>query len=361
MNASENQIRFHLPRANFDLKIDINFPRHGITALFGASGSGKTTVLRCVAGLDRADNGLVRIGGEVWQDDEAHLFIPTWRRTLGYVFQESSLFEHLDVQGNLEYGLRRTKSSTATKALNRAIELLGIGELGKRLPHQLSGGERQRIAIARALATAPGILLLDEPMAALDHARRQEILPWLERMRDELKIPMLYVTHSADEVTRLADHLIVLERGSVKAAGPVAKVFAAIEHPVILGDDASAVLQGQVAERDEQWHLARINFAGGSLWVTDTGKPLGQPVRLRILARDVSITIEEPQHTSIQNHFPCLIESIADDAHPSQSLLRLKSGESILLARLTKKSVATLQLCPSKLVWAQVKSVALVE
>ena len=361
MSAGHNRIRLQLPLADFLLDVDLSLPSHGISALFGDSGSGKTSILRCVAGLERAGNSLVRVNDDVWQDDQAKIFLPTWRRPLGYVFQEASLFEHLDVHGNLHYGLRRKQTATASRALSDAIELLGIGGLLKRRPEQLSGGERQRVAIARALATEPRLLLLDEPLAALDHSRRQEILPWLERMRDELSLPMLYVTHSADEVARLANHLVLLERGQVKASGPVAEVLSALDSRFMLGDDAGALLEGNIAERDQQWHLARVAFAGGSLWLRDAGMPLGKPVRLRVLARDVSIASAEPSQTSIQNHLPCVIQSIAEDQHPSQALLRVACGDAILLARVTRRSVDALGLHPGKAAWVQVKSVALIE
>ncbi len=359
-SSTDNHIKIDLPRADFRLTVDIGLPARGITVLFGASGSGKTSVLRCVAGLERAQQGYVRIANEVWQDDRVDQFVPTWRRSLGYVFQEASLFEHLNVQGNLQYGLRRTPSPSANAALNEAIELLGIGDLLKRWPKQLSGGERQRVAIARALATQPRLLLLDEPMASLDYARRHEIIPWLQRLRDELSTPMLYVTHSVDEVAHLADHLVVLERGRIRSAGPAAEVLSATVNPVVLGEDVGALLDARIAERDEAWHLARAAFDGGSLWIRDIGLPLGHRVRLRVLARDVSIATEEPRHTSIQNHLPCVIESVAADSHPSQALVRLRCGDCILLARITQRAVAELDLCANKEAWVQVKSVALI-
>ena len=355
------EVRLTLPRADFDLQVDLQLPARGITVLFGPSGSGKTSVLRCVAGLERAKSARVVVAGEVWQDDTAKVFLPTHRRALGYVFQEASLFDHLDVQGNLRYGLQRARAPGAGLTLHTAVQLLGIRDLLKRRTHQLSGGERQRVAIARALATAPKVLLLDEPMAALDAARRQDILPWLERLRDELRIPMLYVTHSADELARLADHLVVLERGRVKAQGPVQEVFAAIDSPVVVGEDAGALLNGQVAERDARWQLVRVAFDGGSLWLRDNGVPLGRAVRLRVLARDVSLTTAEPQQTSIQNHFPCQIESVAPDAHPSQVLVRVRCADSFLLARITRRAYADLGLQPGAGAWVQVKSVAVVQ
>ncbi|MFZ5567366.1 MAG: molybdenum ABC transporter ATP-binding protein [Pseudomonadota bacterium] len=359
--SDEFQVRLTLPRADFDLQVDLQLPARGITVLFGASGSGKTSVLRCVAGLERARAARVVVAGEVWQDDATGVFLPTHRRALGYVFQEASLFDHLDVRANLHYGLRRARAPGAELTLHTAVQLLGIGDLLQRRTHQLSGGERQRVAIARALATSPRLLLLDEPMAALDAPRRQDILPWLERMRDELRIPMLYVTHSADELSRLADHLVVLERGRVRAEGAVQEVLAAIDSPVVVGEDMGALLAGVVAERDARWQLVCVRFDGGGLWLRDSGVPLGQSVRLRVLARDVSLTTVEPQQTSIQNHFPCEIESVAPDAHPSQVLVRVRCGASLLLARITRRAYADLGLQPGTAAWVQVKSVALVQ
>jgi molybdate transport system ATP-binding protein len=358
---STDFLRLRLPRAAFELAVDIELPARGITALFGPSGCGKTSLLRSVAGLERAARGRVQIGGECWQDDAAGVFLPTWRRPLGYVFQEASLFEHLDVRGNLQYGLKRAGGAQGAQALRTAIELLGIADLLDRPSAQLSGGERQRVAIARALATGPRLLLLDEPLAALDAARKREILPWLERLRDELSIPMLYVTHAVDELARLADHLVVLEQGQVQAAGPVAELLAAIDGPLRLGEDTGALLSGRLVERDARWHLSRVEFAGGSLWLRDSGLAVGQAVRLRVLARDVSLATEAPRHTSIQNHLPGVIESLAEDAHPSQLLLRVRCGPSVLLARVTARAGAELGLRPGLAVWVQVKSVALVQ
>lgn len=360
--AATTRIRLSLPRADFPLDVDLNLPGSGITVLFGASGSGKTSLLRCVAGLERAASGaLVSMAGEVWQDDRVGIFLPTWQRPLGYVFQEASLFEHLSVRGNLDFGQQRVKSTAAKASLDAAIDLLGIASLLTRATHQLSGGERQRVAIARALATQPRLLLLDEPLASLDEARRKDVLPWLERLRDELKIPMLYVTHSADEVARLADTLVVLERGQIKACGPVVDVLAHTGSPLVLGEDVGALLSATLDARDERWQLARVSFSGGSLWLRDTGLVLGRPVRVRVLARDVSLATEKPVHTSIQNLLRCEIETLTLDAHPSQTLARLRCGDAILLARLTSRAVDALGLAPGQIVWAQVKSVALIE
>ncbi len=357
---SDIQIQLLLARQEFTLDVDLTLPAQGITVLFGASGSGKTTLLRCVAGLEKAQLARVRVDGSVWQDHASGVFLPPWRRPLGYVFQESSLFDHLNVYDNLCFGVRRTSKGLNQSTLDEAIALLGLQDLLQRRTHQLSGGERQRVAIARALALQPGLLLLDEPLASLDHARRQDILPWLERLRDEVKIPMLYVTHAADEVARLAHTLVVMERGKVSAVGPVAEVLAGIHSPVVLGDDVGALLEGTVQERDLRWHLAKVNCVGGALWLRDSGVHVGQKVRLRVLARDVSLAISEPSHTSIQNILPCVVDTIAPDHHPSQVLVRLRCGDSIFLARITARAADTLALAPGQNVWAQVKSVALV-
>ena len=354
-----DRIRLRLARPAFTLEVDLALPGQGVTALFGPSGSGKTTLLRCVAGLERARDGgvhgLVQLGGECWQDDARDLFVPTWQRSIGYVFQEASLFEHLDVAGNLRFGLARGAAARGTAALDAAVELLGIAPLLGRRVQQLSGGERQRVAIARALVTEPRVLLLDEPMASLDAARKQEILPWLERLRDELAIPMLYVSHSADEVARLARTLVVLEAGRVRAAGPVEQVFADLDAP---GADG-VLLFGRVAEVDPRYALVRVAFDGGSLWLRDEGLPAGQAVRVRVRARDVSVTLEEPQRTSIQNHWRAVVEAVEPDRHPSQVRVRLRCGGSMLVAHITRRALDGLDLGPGRAVWAQVKSAAL--
>ncbi len=359
------QARFRLDRPGFVLDADLDLPARGVTALFGHSGSGKTTLLRCIAGLDRAPLGHLRVNGEVWQDDvpkgrrQRSTWLPTYKRPLGYVFQEASLFAHLTVLGNLRYGLQRT-SGAARVSLDQAIELLGIGHLLDRQPDQLSGGERQRVAIARALALSPSLLLMDEPLAALDLKRKQEILPYLERLHAELDMPVLYVSHSPDEVARLADHIVVLDAGRVVAAGPLKDTLARLDLPIHLGEDAGVVLDAVVAERDEKWHLSRVEFSGGSLWVRDGGHALGQAVRVRILARDVSVALQRITHTSIQNCLSAVVDEIADDQHPALALVRLKLGQSPVLARLTRRSAVGLGLSCGLPVWVQIKAVALV-
>ncbi|HYF42449.1 MAG TPA: molybdenum ABC transporter ATP-binding protein [Ramlibacter sp.] len=363
MSGEGLRIRLALQRPQgFGLDVDLSLPAHGITALFGPSGSGKTTVLRCVAGLERAAAARVEIAGQVWQDTSTGIFVPTWQRALGYVFQEASLFDHLDVGGNLAYAQRRSgAASVGGMGLEAAVDLLGIAHLLARRPAELSGGERQRVAIARALATQPRLLLLDEPLAALDAARRQDILPWLERLRDELRIPMLYVTHATDEVARLADTLVVLDQGRVVGVGPAAEVMSRAEGPMAAGEEAGALLHGTVLERDARWHLLRVGVGGGSLWLRDSDVDLGRAVRVRVLARDVSLATVPPEGTSIQNLLPCTVRAIAAGGHPSQCLVQLAWGEALLLARITARAADALALAPGRPVWAQVKSAALVQ
>lgn len=350
--------RFRLDRRDFLLDVDLDLPGHGVTALFGPSGSGKTTVLRCVAGLERAPAGDLVVNGEVWQD--AATFLPAHRRSLGYVFQEASLFAHLSVRDNLAYGMKRARPAPEPAVLDHVVDLLGIGPLLPRRPDTLSGGERQRVAIARALAVWPRLLLMDEPLAALDVARKGEILPFLERLRDELDIPVLYVSHAPDEVARLADHIVVLDAGRVLAAGGLVETLARVDLPIRLGEDAGVVLEAVVEERDPAWHLARVAFAGGALWVRDDGHEVGQRVRVRILARDVSIALGRASGSSILNILPAVVCEIAEEAHPGQALVRLDLGGAPLLARLTRRSVHALALAPGREVHAQIKAVALV-
>lgn len=359
-------LQIQMSRSAFKLNLDLQLPAHGITAIFGPSGSGKTTLLRAVAGLEKNERGRIQIGTHIWQDTSQGICLPTWQRSLGYVFQESSLLPHLSVAENLNFGLKRALKSVgisvsdARHALQASVELLGIGSLLQRMPQELSGGERQRVAIARAIAMQPQLLLMDEPLASLDAARRQEIFPWLTKLRDELKMPMLYVTHSAEEVTRLADHLVVLDQGQVKAQGPVGAVLTQVVNPVVMGEDAGALIAGHIGAVDAEWHLSRVDFEGGCIWMRDAGLPVGKVVRIRILARDVSLATAEPLNTSIQNQLQGVIQSITPDAHPSQVMVVLKCGTEEVLARVTRRAISELGLQLGMPVWAQVKSVALV-
>ncbi len=353
--------RLQLARPGFTLDVDLQLPAQGITAVFGASGCGKTTLLRAVAGLDRA-RGRVALGDVVWQDDAQRQWLPTHRRPLGYVIQEAALFPHLSVAANLAYGQRRSASAAPAVALDAVIELLGIGALLQRAPATLSGGERQRVAIARALATGPQLLLLDEPLAALDAARKAQILPYLERLHRSLALPILYVTHALDEVARLADHLVLLDAGRVLAVGPLQQVLGRLDLPLAQQDDAGVVLSATVDAHDAAYGLTRLRFAGGLLWVAGTAAASGAAVRARVLARDVSVARTAPQQTSVLNVLPVRLLSL--QAHGSTALLRLQCGANgddaaCLLARITRRSADALALQPGDALFAQIKGVAL--
>jgi molybdate transport system ATP-binding protein len=342
-------------REGFLLDIDLRLPDRGVIALFGPSGCGKTTLLRAIAGLEPHIHGSLKIGSQTWQDDNT--FLPAHKRPLGYVFQHPGLFPHLDVRRNLEYGMKRLKADRRRVSLDDVVALLGIGHLLDRRPGQLSGGEQQRVAIARALAVSPGILLMDEPLSALDDARKREILPWLESLHDELEIPVLYVSHSRDEVARLADHLVLIEEGHNRASGPIGDMLTRLDLPLSTGGDAEALIEARVAGHDIGYGLTWLDFPGGRFNVIHNDLHTGSHVRLRLLARDVSLTLEPQTDTSILNIFPATVEGLASDGD-AQVVVRLLAGGVPLLARVTRKSADLLRLAPGKQLYAQAKSVA---
>nr|WP_255719612.1 molybdenum ABC transporter ATP-binding protein [Pelomonas sp. P8] len=355
-------MRLALPRRGFHLSVDLALPGQGVSVLFGPSGCGKTTVLRALAGLERAAGRIV-VDGQVWQDDGARVFLPTHRRPLGYVIQEAALFPHLDVAANLAYGRRRAGADAARIAPEAVIELLGIGALMQRRPATLSGGERQRVAIARALATGPRLLLMDEPLAALDPARKAEILPYLERLHRELALPVVLVTHALEEAARLADHLVLMAEGRVQAAGPLLELLARTDLPLSRHDEAGVVVEAAVAAHDQAYGLTRIGFAGSGLWLGAAAVPVGGRVRARVLARDVSVARHAPQQSSLLNALPVVLDSLQIEA--STALLRLRvmpgdAGPAVhLLARITRRSLDALVLQPGEALFAQVKGAAL--
>jgi molybdate transport system ATP-binding protein len=356
MQGIHARFKFNWP--TFKLDVDLQLPARGVIALFGHSGSGKTTLLRCIAGLEKAPQGHLMVNDEVWQDEQH--WLPTHQRGIGYVFQEASLFSHLTVMGNLQYGRRRVVDTQKVN-LEQVIDLLGIEHLLKRKPDRLSGGEQSRVSIARALAANPSILLMDEPLAALDLKRKQEIIPYLERLHESLNIPIIYVSHAVDEVARLADYLVVMEHGRVLANGTLADTLTRLDLPIHLGLDAGVVLDATVVEIDKSWHLARVAFDGGCLWTHDQTFSIGKKLRVQVLARDVSLASEMPSQSSIQNVLQGRIDAIADDHHPSLALVRVQVGNVMLLSRLTKRAVASLNIVAGQSVWVQVKSVALIE
>jgi molybdate transport system ATP-binding protein len=352
------RVRLALDRGAFRLDVDLDLPQRGVTALFGHSGSGKTTILRAIAGLERAPGGYVALGSEVWQDDARGVFVPVHARALGYVFQEASLFPHLSVRGNLEFGRKRVPAHARRFALEPVTALLGIEGLLDRRPDGLSGGERQRVAIARALLASPRLLLMDEPLAALDLRRKQEILPYLERLHEELAVPIVYVSHAPDEVARLADHLVLLDDGKAVASGPLTDTLARVDLPPAFADDAGVVLETTLAGHEED-ALSRLEFAGGALLVGRRSEAVGTRLRCRIHARDVSLVLERPHGSSIVNRLPAVVTAVAATDTPGHVLVQLRIGESPLLARITARSRRELDIAPGQQLWAQIKGVAL--
>ncbi len=348
------QARFALARGEFHLDVDLRLPSRGVTALFGRSGSGKTTLLRCLAGLERVAGGEVVVDGERWQDG-AH-FVPVHRRALGYVFQEASLFPHLSVAANLRYGLKRTPSVQRRIGLDEAASWFGLTELLDRYPDQLSGGQRQRVGMARAVLSSPRLLLMDEPMGSLDEPSKQEILPWLERLHQVLDVPVIYVSHSMDEVARLADHMVLLEDGRVLAHGSLQDMLTRTDLPLAHGESASAVIDAHVLKESSD-HLTELDAGAQRLIVSRTGLAPGQRVRVRIMARDVALSRQAPADISTLNCLPVSVVSISDDAHPGHVLLQLRLGEQLLLSRITRRSSVQLELHPGMPLFALIKGV----
>lgn len=347
-----------LPKSGFVLDVDLSLPSTGVTAFFGHSGSGKTTLLRCIAGLERAQTAKIKIGEEIWQDDT--VFLPAHKRSLGYVFQEDGLLPHLNARENLEYALKRAKIAQ-NKTLNESVlSVLGISSLLGRMPSALSGGERQRVCIARALLAQPKVLLMDEPLASLDHARKQEILPYLEALKLRVQSPVFYVSHSMEEVSRLADYVVVLQEGKVLSQGPVTEVFSSMDLPRRLNEDTGVIIEGRVTEIDTHWKLVQISFSYGQLWVRHPDAHLEQRVRVRILAKDISIALTPAEDSSILNRIEVNVKVIQEDPEDMMALVLLNAGRFQLVARLTRKSVHHLNLSPGMRVWAQIKSVAIV-
>ena len=340
---------------SFMLDANFSIPDRGITVVFGPSGSGKTTLLRAIAGLEKSDDGFLKIGDSVWQKGED--FLATHKRQIGYVFQDAALFDHLDVKGNLNFVVKRA-IGLKEDFIESIHNLLEIKTLLNRKTMQLSGGERQRVAIARALLTNPKILLLDEPLSALDLKRKNEILPYLDSIHNDLEIPILYVTHSQDEMSRLADHLLLIEDGNIVGSGPVNDMLTRFDMPLSHGGDAVSIIEAEVLKRDSEFNLMHLDFLGGQFIVPDNSFPVQTKVRIRVVARDVSLTKSKQVDTSILNIFPAMVQEIVNEGE-AQVMVRLQIKETILLACITRKSSYKLRLEKGSEVFVQVKSVAI--
>jgi len=346
--------RFRSSLGSFELDAEFSLPARGVSALFGASGSGKTTLLRLIAGLMRAPGSLT-VNGEVWQDER--IFVPTHRRALGYVFQEASLFPHLSVRGNLEYGWKRVPAAERRIGFDDAVEWLGLSALLPQAPQQLSGGQRQRVAIGRALLASPRLLLMDEPLSALDSNSRAEILPYLERLQRQLELPIIYVSHALDEVARLADTLLLIDAGKIIYQGALADGLTRLDLPLAHRDTAGTIIDTTVISHDPEFQLTHAARRGVAFQLPGLHAVPGAPLRVRVAARDVSLALSTPSQTSILNLLPARIVELADDA-PGQVLVRLALEDTTLLARITLKSAQALHLQPGMAVIAQVKSIA---
>ena len=342
----------------FALEADFVAPP-GVTALFGRSGSGKSTVVNAVAGLLRPDRGRIVVDGEVMLDSAAGRVVPVHRRRMGYVFQDGRLFPHLTVRQNLLYG-RWFAGGGAGAELARIVDLLGIGALLERRPGALSGGEKQRVAIGRAILSNPRLLLMDEPLAALDEARKAEILPYLERLRDEVALPILYVSHSLAEVARLATTVVLLEAGRVVATGPVGEVLADPAMAPAMGlREAGAVITARLVAQEEDG-LTRLDHAGGAVFLPRVEAPVGALLRLRILARDVMLAVERPTGISALTVLAGVVEEVRTGEGPG-AMVRVRVGDEALLARITQRSARVLDLVPGRAVFAVLKAVSVAQ
>lgn len=345
-------------RQEFELQAAFTAPTPGVIALFGRSGSGKTTLVEMLAGLLPPDEGAVQLADTVLTDTARGIDVAPERRRIGYVFQDARLFPHLSVAGNLRYGLRRAAHAPQVTRFDEVVPLLGLETLLQRRPHQLSGGERQRVALGRALLSQPQLLLLDEPLAALDFPRRQEVLPYLEALRDWLSIPMVYVSHQFEEVLRLATYIVLLEAGRVLAAGPVDEISLRAElRSVIAPDLVGAVVNGTVAALDAAGGTVELSVGSGTLRVSLPALPLGTRVRVQLLARDLILATQPVQGLSVRNALRGTVTEITPDELASV-LVKVDVGGPVLLARITATAREALNLQPGDAVWALVKAVS---
>lgn len=355
---SQLQVNFQVDRGDFQLRVDFTLPGKGVTALFGPSGSGKTSCLRAIAGLERLPNSFFKVGNKVWQDESQGIFVPAHQREIAYVFQEASLFPHLNVQQNLEFGLKRLAKEKRRIEPNSIIKLLNIAPLLSRSPMVLSGGERQRVAIARALLTSPELLLMDEPLSALDNKLKNEILPYLEALHRELSIPVIYVSHATDEVVRLADHILMIDQGKLICSGPIKDIMLDPRFFSLFGDGASTLFEGKISAQHGNL-LTEVDIDGLSLRLIHRPLPLDFPIRCRIYASDVSLCTQEPFNSSILNIFPGWVLRLDEGEQSGEILvtLELAKGQK-LLAKISSYSLNRLQLKKGTPIWAQLKSVA---
>jgi molybdate transport system ATP-binding protein len=353
--------RFDVAYPDFQLNVELDVPATGILALFGPSGSGKTTLVRCLAGLERAPNGFLLLGDEVWQDESRGIYLPISQRPIGYVFQEARLFPHLNVRSNLTYGFNRTPAHQRRVSVEQVIDILGIEFLLDRRPHKLSGGEQQRVAIGRALLTSPRLLLLDEPLSSLDTERKREILPFILRLYKTLQIPIVYVSHSINEIVHLAHLVAFLQAGKIVALGPLNEVFSRLDiHRKVGPHPVGAVIDATVAAHEPDFGLTRLSFNGQSLYIPFQPLDIGEPLRVHILSSDVSLVLAPPAvATSVLNMLDATVVEIREADQSTVDVL-LDIG-CPLVASITRKSLLNLGLKPGQRLSAHIKAVALIE
>ncbi len=354
---SELYAKFKLRRKRFELNAELFAPGKGVTALFGPSGSGKTMLLRCIAGLEKPTSGRLIVNGEIWDDTSVGVWLKPHERDVGFVFQDSGLFTHLTAKKNLEFGYRRARDSSVES--DQVIDWLSLEPLLDQYPDELSGGEKQRVAIGRALLSGPKLLLMDEPLASMDETSKSEIFPYLERLHNDLSIPVIFVTHSFAEVARIADYMALMRDGAIYSAGSVAQVATDLDSSLAFEKRGGAVITARVAEHDERYQLTYLDFPGGRLSVAKSDHELGSEVRAQVIPSDVSLTIAKPERSSILNIFDAQVEQIAK-AGPSQVIVKLNVGGTFILSRITRKSKETLGITEGSKVYAQIKSAALV-
>ncbi|MFZ5504180.1 MAG: molybdenum ABC transporter ATP-binding protein [Pseudomonadota bacterium] len=352
------ELRFGTCLGALDLDVDVMLPSRGVSAIFGRSGAGKSSLINAVAGIVRPARGRIAVGERVFFDADAGIDLPIEARGVGYVFQDARLFPHLSVTGNLRYGLRRARGPRPVD-WDSVIEVLGLAHLLDRRPHHLSGGEKQRVALGRALLRQPGLLLMDEPLASLDAPRKAEVLPYIERLAQEFALPVLYVSHSIEEVTRLADHLVIVSEGRTVASGELADIMSRPEHSPLIGRyEAGSVLDCTVLQHNDDYALTTLRFADGQLRVPRIDLDPGCAVRVRIRARDVALALSRPMDVSITNKMPGRIARITPREGPYADVA-VDLGSSSLRALVTRESCDRLGLQQGTAVWVMVKSVAL--
>ncbi len=349
------ELNFTLRQGESLLQVNAELPTKGITAVFGVSGAGKTSLINAIAGLAQPQQGSIRLNGRTLSDAEENLWLPPEKRGVGYVFQEARLFPHYRVRGNLRYGMAKSRQAQ----FDALVNLLGLNDLLDRFPWTLSGGEKQRVAIGRALLTAPDILLMDEPLASLDIPRKRELLPWLQKLAQQVDIPVLYVSHSLDEILQLADRVLLLDKGQVKATGTLEQVWSSSAlRPWLPRSEQSTVLRVQVLEQHPDYAMTALSLGDQHIWVSRVEAPIKSPLRIRIQSSDVSLSLQPPQNSSIRNVLPAQVSELIE-VDNQQVEVKLRIGASELWARITPWARDELAIKPGMWLFAQIKSVSI--